>query len=249
MLRLLAARAHGLCVRDARVGLRYTAVRLSDGSCGMAMNFLADVAAASTQLGDLRPLCGQPASALLALLEAGDPVLVSLGVACANAIASGLSPPAAPGDALAHVTLRPGDTVAMIGFFRSMAGQVRRQVKQLRIFELIARRDGDLFPARDAYRFLPRCDVALITGTTVVNGTIDPLLAACTGARDVVVLGPTTPLIPRAYTGTPVTLICGSRILRPAPVLRIISEGGGAHSCQAFLQKMNIAIKNGRLQS
>ena len=56
-----------------------------------------------------------------------------------------------------------------------------------------------LYPDWAEYRLLPECDVVILTGTSVINGTIDQLLSWCSGAREVSVTGPSTPMYPDSY--------------------------------------------------
>jgi uncharacterized protein (DUF4213/DUF364 family) len=58
----------------------------------------------------------------------------------------------------------------------------------------------------------------------------------------VALLGPSTPLLPEAFTGTPVSWLSGIWITRAMEVLRVVSEGGGTREFSPFSRKVNIQI-------
>ena len=58
---------------------------------------------------------------------------------------------------------------------------------------------GDL-PADQAERVIPQADVVAITGTALINGTMEGLLKLCRPDSLVMVLGPTHPLHPSGLT-------------------------------------------------
>ena len=63
-----------------------------------------------------------------------------------------------------------------------------------------------------------------ITGTALINHTLDGLLALCQPDALVMVLGPSTPLSPVLFEHG-VTLISGARVVDEAAVMRTISQG------------------------
>ena len=111
-----------------------------------------------------------------------------------------------------------------------------------------ARLPGAL-PAKEAFSILPESHIALITATAVINGTIDSLLEAARRCREVVILGPSTPLIPAAFTQTPVTCLAGIRVERPDELFRIIGEGGGFRLFRPCTKKYTVRISPGKTAS
>lgn len=84
--------------------------------------------------------------------------------------------------------------------------------------------------------------MALITSTALITESLDALLEAATRCRVVALLGPSTPLLPDAFAGTPVTWLSGIRVIHPREVLRVVSEGGGTREVSPFSRKVNIPI-------
>jgi hypothetical protein len=87
--------------------------------------------------------------------------------------------------------------------------------------------------------------VALVTSTALITDSLDALLEAAAGRREVALLGPSTPLLPEVFAETPVTWLSGIRIESPAKVLRVVSEGGGTRAFSPYVQKVNLRLPRG----
>ncbi len=229
-------------VADVRIGLGYTAVRLQDFRTGVAYTVSRDNHQGCAVFQGLRPLAGSSASNLLKFLESDDTLEVALGLATANALVNSRPFDALPGDVLDAVEFRPSDTVAMIGYFGPLIAPLRPRVARLDIFEEDLDRASDLLPAEDAAKKLSDAQVALISSVTIVNDTLDGLLDAAQGCREVVLLGSTTPLLPDAFQGTPVTYLSGISVQNGDGILQVVSEGGGTRQFKPFVTKWNVAI-------
>ena len=81
---------------------------------------------------------------------------------------------------------------------------------------------GDL-PEDRSSEILSKADVVGITGTTLINQTFERLMTFCR-EKFVVVLGPSTPLLPVLFDYG-VDVLSGVRVTDPDSVLRDISEG------------------------
>ncbi|MBI5444411.1 MAG: DUF364 domain-containing protein [Deltaproteobacteria bacterium] len=232
-------------VRDVRIGLGYTAVQVESGAVGLAYTFRDDLPGGCTAFRGARPLAGRKAADILPYLDSTDKLEASVGLATVNALVSRDVVHAFKGDVLDALDLRSSDLVGMVGFFDPLVKPLRDRVRELRIFELAPRAEG-LFGSEVAGEWLPRCDVALITSTTLLNATLDDLLAACRGCRQVALLGPSTPLVPGAFTGTPVTHLSGVLVADPEGVLRAVSEGGGMPSFRGLVRKVVVPVRSTR---
>ncbi|MBQ6465500.1 MAG: DUF364 domain-containing protein [Oscillospiraceae bacterium] len=85
-----------------------------------------------------------------------------------------------------------GKTVALIGHMKGPAG-LREQAKEVCILEREPK-EGD-FPDAACDWILPRCDLVIITGSSLVNKTLPHLLSLCERAT-VILTGPSVPLCP-----------------------------------------------------
>lgn len=77
----------------------------------------------------------------------------------------------------------------------------------------------------DRNKRLQTCDILCVTATTLLNDTIDDLLAAANPDAKKILVGPSTPLSP-ALLDTGWAALCGARVEQADPVIRVIQEGG-----------------------
>ena len=239
---LQAEAARGRSV-DVRIGLGYTAV-LTDSECaGVAYTPREDLEHGCSPFHEARPLAGRRLSDLLAYLESREPIERAIGLATANAVVAALPPRSVTGgDILRALALRPADRVGMVGCFEPLIAHLQTQVASLTIFERSGGWMVGVQPAERALDLLPTCSVALITSTSLITESLDALLEAAAGCREVALLGPSTPLLPEVFADTPVTWLSGIRIENPEKVLRVVSEGGGIRNFSPYVQKVNLRL-------
>ncbi len=238
----LAAAALAVDVAEVRIGLGYTAVSLADGSAGVAFTFRDLAGGGCSVFHGLRPLRGRPAADLLPLLGSPDAIEAGVGLACANALANRDRPGLLPGDVLDYLDLRPDDDVAMVGHFGPLVETLEARARSLTVFERVDEPAGLLRPQEEAHAALPRCQVALVTATAIVNHTLDRLLDAARGCRQVVLLGASTPLVPEVLGAAGVTMLSGVVVTAPGEVLRVVSEGGGMRQFLPHVRKVTLRV-------
>jgi hypothetical protein len=124
----------------------------------------------------------------------------------------------------------------MVGYFAPLLPWLREAGAHVDILELNP--VPGTRPAEDADAVLPHCDVALITATTLINHTLDGLLALAGGAREVVLLGPSTPMALDVFVGTPVTVLAGVEVVDSEAILNIVSEGGSTREFGSAVRKV-----------
>jgi uncharacterized protein (DUF4213/DUF364 family) len=99
-----------------------------------------------------------------------------------------------------------------------------------------------VFPDWAASAVLPECQVVLISAATLLNRTVDALLGLAGSAREVAILGPSTPLLPELFAGRGVTLLSGVQVVDPDQALRVVSEGGGTHQLGRAVRKLTVRL-------
>ncbi|MEA3349098.1 MAG: DUF364 domain-containing protein, partial [Chloroflexota bacterium] len=172
------------------------------------------------QAGHLETLSGLE---LAELAQSEQPVLASVGVAAINA----LIPPQP--DAWVNLNAEEviakhgeGKTVVLIGHF-PFVPRLRTRVGELIILEKRPE-PGDL-PADAAFDIIPEAGVVAITGTTLINHSLDGLLKLCSPQAHVILLGPSTHLSPVLFDYD-IDLLCGSIVTAIEPVLRTVMQAG-----------------------
>lgn len=247
----LMDRARKRTVRQTIVGSRFCAIMLDDGATGAA-NLCPEVCGQpSRPISDYMPQPGSPAADVLATLV--PPTRSAVGLATANALANRpehwlerREARASKGDLLEVLDLRPHDQVGMVGCFAPLVEPIGRRVRRLFIFERGPRLTSDLLPESQAAELLPQCSIAIITATTLLNGTIDALLAAAANCRAVVVLGPSTPLVPEIFIEAPrcVSLLAGVVVTDANELLRVVARGGGTRDFLTSVVKVNVKVRD-----
>lgn len=225
---------------ELRVGQSYVGVRLDHGGTGLAA-VLPDAASGDcTVLPAAGRYAGSSAADLLAYLSEGKNVLErAMGLAAANALIEAPPDPLEDREATAYFNLQPREKVAMVGLFAPLVERIRATGAILTVIEKNPNRLEPL-PPDQKQQALQDCDVAMITATTLLNHTLEETLAALASPRLVAVMGPSTPLLPEVFSGTPVTHLGGAVADDSARILQIISEGGGTPALRPYLRFVNL---------
>ena len=228
-------------VSDVRLGLGYSAVQLDDLSTGTAYTFRDNLPGGCSVFTGKRPLAGSCAQDLLELASSSNFLESAVGLAAANALGNKAGQDSIEGDILDQLSVIPGEKVGMIGYFSPLIKGLEERGARLMIFDEHPR-PGIIGGGSDAVKKLPECQVALITSTTLINHTMEQLLEAASSCREVALLGPSTPLCPEIFEGTPVTLLSGILVERPSDLLRVVSEGGGTRMFKGLVKKVNLRL-------
>ncbi len=232
----LEPHAAGFTVADVRMGLGYTAVRLNNGCAGVAWTSASN-APCCTHFSAAGTLIGRPAGEILNMLgDNGSPLGRTLGLATANALVTSLPhPPFSREEVISSLAIAPGERVAMIGYFGPIVAQLEKNGCTLEIVELNPHKGENTLTPEQGKRALEECDVAIITATSLVNGTCDDLLASLGKPRAAVLLGPSTPLCPPAFSGTAITHLAGAMVVDADRVMQVVSQGGGTMRMKPYL--------------
>lgn len=236
------------------IGAFFTAVQLSGGACGLAHSELAGerccLNGRQRNLGEFSPgrLKGR---AILDILDHPDdrPLFSSVKMSMLNAvsariIAQGGYKVIAGRDPIEWIDASAGRTVTMVGAFQSYMDKLSERPCMLRVLELDAsafpeRHQRLYVPAARAGEVLPRSDAVILTGSTLVNHTLDDLLALVSPGAFTVLVGPSSGLLPDVLFHKGVDLIGTIRILDPDVMFTVVSEGGaGYHLFRTCAEKI-----------
>lgn len=209
-------------------------VELEDGSAGLYYAWLGESQQGMTRRFSERELAGRPALELTELLEADDDASRSLGMAAVNAISqyifkrAGYCPEEAA-DSMGSLALAGGDHLGMVGYFPSLVERLRDSGIRVTVIEKKSRfagRDGNVTVSLDIDD-LRACNKVLCTAATLLNDSIDEVLARADGAEAVVVVGPTASFLPDPLFRRGVTAVGGTRILDAAAAIEALREDRG----------------------
>ncbi|NTW07738.1 MAG: DUF364 domain-containing protein, partial [Syntrophaceae bacterium] len=198
-------------IADLRVGLSYVGVRLDNNAAGLAAVLPDITIRGCTVLADAGSYAGSPAKNVLKYLIGGKNSLhVAIGLATANALigASLDKDKTEDREATTYFNLQPGEKVAMVGLFGPLVERIRATGAVLTVIEKNPDRLAILSPEAKR-QALQDCDVAIITATTLLNGTFEETVSFLGAPRLVALMGPSTPLLPAIFQDTPVKHLGG----------------------------------------
>jgi uncharacterized protein len=245
---ILAGDLDRISVERATIGLFFTGVKLDTGAAGACATPLRSIpeavccpssAMAMPFPGKLR---GRPVRSLLRETEAASGIRRAVGVATMNALADMCWGRRAPGsvelragvDAYDAADIQSAENVVVVGAFVPFLKSLKRARQQFTVLEMdpATLKPDELpyfRPADQAAAVLPSADVVLITGTTLVNDTLEHLLELCRPTARVVVVGPTVGLLPDAFMRRGVDVLGGIRVTAPDTFLDMLAEGGSGY--------------------
>jgi uncharacterized protein (DUF4213/DUF364 family) len=244
---VLGSELDRITVERVVVGVFFTGVKLSNGVAGACATPIDTVretfCCASAVAGGRSPGSIRGCSAFALAREALGPNGLGrgLGIAALNALADTCwrrqpHPEAELRigvDAFDATEISPADKVVVVGAFVPFLRALKQRRQPFIVLEqnpAALKPDEMQFfrPAEEAHTVIPEADVVLITGSTLVNETLEDLLSLTTPAARVTVVGPTVGLLPDAFLRRGADILGGVRITEPDALLDVLAEGGGA---------------------
>lgn len=210
--------------------------------------------AASADVRTVVDMAGRPVGAFLDDLSCGNVLREALGVAVLNALSAACwdRMPSKPyelslgRDAFDDVELPRGGCAVVVGALVPMLKRLLAESVDFRVLErdprtLKEREMPHYVPADRASEVVPRADLLVVTGTTILNGTLSGLLEMARPDARVVVAGPTASMLPEAFFERGVDVLGGVLVTRPDELLDIVAEGGsGYHFFGRYAERMVI---------
>jgi len=198
---------------------KFGALVLTDGTVGLTYTGLDDALLALQDASLSEPLVGASPLQAARLFIGESAWQRSLGMAAINAISqfvfnrcASLLP--AAGHTVDYLDLQSGDHVGMVGYFPPLVDSILALSLPLTVIELderLWRRTGTLEVTADTAK-LQRCSKIVCTGTVLVNHTADTVLQHCTGAKTVLIAGPTVGCLPDPLFTRGVHLVGGCSV-------------------------------------
>ncbi len=217
---LLASLRADAPIKSVLVGVHWTVV--CSRGCGMASTVIDDKPHAHVQVRDVGRLHAKSARELAEYARSNRLLEASIGVAAINSLLE-VDEQAAVEINAAEIIARygAGRSVALVGHFPFIP-RLREAAARLWVLEQHPA-EGE-YPASAAAELIPQADVVALTGSALINHTMDRLLALCRPGVPVIVLGPSTPLSPVLFDHG-AAIISGARVVDEEAVLKTVGQG------------------------
>jgi uncharacterized protein (DUF4213/DUF364 family) len=210
----------------------FGAIALDDGTIGLSYLLLDDALARLSARRDDWPVGADALAVAREWCDGADGARRAVGFATLNALSrlcfdrAGFVPPPAT-DSIAGLDPQRGEHVGMVGHFPPLLQAVTASGARLTVLELRA----DLAGNHDGYRVtldpaeLQTCDKVLATSTVLLNGTLDAVLANCTKASEIALIGPGAGCLPGALFARGVTVVGGLWVVDAPALVAALTRG------------------------
>jgi uncharacterized protein len=217
---LLTGLTDDIPVRSVLVGVHWTVV--CSRGCGMASTILGTQPHGHEKVCKVGYLEKMSIRELAGYARSENRLEASLGVAAVNSMIEVDERHAVEINASeVLVNKGKGKKVALVGHFPFIS-RLRQEVGKLWVIE--QHPGAEEYPAEAAKDLIPEADIVALTGSSLINHTLDDLLALCRPDALVMVLGPSTPLSPVLFRHG-ASIISGTSVVDEAAVLRTVSQG------------------------
>ncbi|MBU1140746.1 MAG: DUF364 domain-containing protein [Proteobacteria bacterium] len=233
--------SRGRTITDVRLGLDYTIVEISDGSAGLAWTPDKKQSGSCTHLRLAGCLLGMEAAELLTWLASEKFLERAIGLVTFNALNSTVDRELLEEESISLLKLQNTDHVVMVGYFAPLIPKIKATSCQLTVIELDGEKPG-VIGVGPGMTALAACDVAIITSTSIINNTIDGLLAVLSGHRAAVMIGPSTPVCPEVFAGTGISQLSGAYVFDVDKAKIIVSQGGGTMLLKKTLRFASVQV-------
>lgn len=233
--------AKNLKIKDFRFGLGYSCVELDSGAMGVAWTPTSD-AGSCTHVEKAGGIAGSAAEEILTWLNSDQPLQRTAGLAVFNALNTGRKLDLKSEEAISLLDIKQDEHVVMVGYFAPVVPAIKACGCRFEVVELNPEKPGVISPEQ-GFKALAECDVAIITSTSIINGTCNELLQALTRNRAAVMLGPSTPMCAEAFQGSRITQLSGSIVTEPEQIKCIVSEGGGTRLLKKHLRFASVMVR------
>ncbi len=235
-------------IDDLVIGIFFTGVKLSTGHAGVAFTPIGEIpeavccptsAARMPQAGSFE---GSSVSEIIQYPLDPNVLKSAIGVATLNALSAVIFDSedgkeyqtVKDTDGFDLLNIQPHETVSLIGAFgpyikrlKTMGNPffiIEKNSQTLRLDEM-----KHFKPESEMRDALEKSSVVIVTGTAIVNHTIDHILSLLRNGIRAGIIGPTASMIPDAFFRKGVKIMAGVQISNPNLMIKILKQGGSAY--------------------
>jgi len=161
----------------------------------------------------------------------GDPIKEMISLASINAICQHVMRETdfvvdSATDSLGLMSVSAGDKIGMVGLFPGLIKTIDKAGAELVVIEkneMLIQKFPDLPITLDATK-LGTCNKILCTSTTILNNTLDEILACCSAGAFISIIGPTAGYFPDPLFARGIDVVGGRVVKSGEPFLQLLSE-------------------------
>jgi uncharacterized protein (DUF4213/DUF364 family) len=207
-------------VRKVIIGVHWTLV--SSKYCGLGSTLVGEGPHGHSQVRDVGVLHLKSAQELAHWVLSDNLLEASIGIAALNSLLEVNESHLEQINAAELIARESKDkNLVVIGHF-PFVDRMKSIARNCWVIE--KRPFGDDFSEEAAQEFIPQANIIAITGTALINHTMEGLLSLCRPGSLVMVLGPSTPLSPLLFEYG-VSFLSGSRIIDEDAAISTIQQG------------------------
>ena len=246
--KLLGPQMDQLTVERTVIGIFFSGIKLSNGEGGICFTPVKEIPEAvccpssARAMPDSGKLEGQSVEYYIKRMRNGGPLQKALGIAVLNALSSTywkMHPPTTyrlikAADPVENRPIDDDARVVVIGALVPYIRMLKSRGKPFSILEKDARTlkpdEMDFFvPQERAAECITEADLLIITGTTLINDTLESILAMMKISAKAIVVGPTASMLPDSFFDRGVTSIGGITTTNADLLLATLAEAGSGY--------------------
>ena len=244
----LRAEFEALTIDRLAVGLFFSGVKLSNGAGGVSYTPVKEIPQAvccpssASRIFDPVKINGMPAAEVLGALSSREPIKTAIAIATLNALSATcwereLSHDyriQVNTDAVDAVRMPAESSVVVVGAVVPILRKLKARGGRWWVIEqdpqtLKGDEMNHFIPADQSAATISAADVLIVTGVTLVNHTLDPILQAARPDAEIAVIGPTASMLPDALFARGVRVVGGVWVKEPDQLLDVLAAGGSGY--------------------
>ncbi len=237
-----------LVIERVVIGIFFTGVKLSNGYGGICFTPVKEIPEAVCCPSSARAMPsagrfkGRKVTTVLKEMWQGNPLKKAIGIATLNALSTEYWDRAGPEgylvktgtDAFEELNIPDEAYVVVVGALVPVLKVLKRRERPFGILEMDRRtlKEDELpfhVPAHRADEAVRKADILVITGTTLINDTLEGLVGHAKPGAYILLVGPTASMLPEAFFARGISAIGGIIVTKPDALLDVLAEGGSGY--------------------
>ncbi len=259
----LGSEFESLAVERLVMGIFFTGVKLSNQTAGICFTPIKEIPEAvccpSSAGKTINPakVSGIKAMDLLSNLSSKEPLKIAAAIATLNALSATCFNKGLIGDCKLTINMDAKDAVdlsasrsvvligALVPFLQALKKRggswwiIEKDQRTLRSDEM-----AHFVPVGRSSEVIPKADVLVVTGVTLVNHTLEAILELAKSDAEVVVVGPTASMLPEPMFERGVSVVGGVLVKEPDRLLDVLAAGGSGYHFLDSLADRIVFSKN-----